>query len=313
MSYPKEPQDVFSLTSQAIVGGNRDVPGFTTSSAGNGGGTANNITPNIPADRSAVLSRNIIHWFIPESGVIEMYVNPQSISYSEKKHITSNRTKGGYVMQYWGEELSQMKIQGTTGSSGIEGINVLENIYRSEQRAFDPYALALASDRDAENNDQFSFLGDFPSNSLGATLTGAGKSFLDLASNAIETGSTVSTRAQPTLASLAFGVEMYYSGWVFRGYFTDFSVEEKASNLGLFDYNMAFVVVQRRGTRNNFLGWHRSPTHGPSMSDPEHGPPYSYKSLYNEQATPNRISKSNQGLSLKDALEDAGDFITSIF
>jgi hypothetical protein len=312
MAFPQESQDILELAGQSLVGGSRDVPGLTSTNIPGQSGFSK-LGVNIPSGRDAFFTRHMVRWFVPEAGVIEMYINPQGISYQEKKHITSHRTKGGYVLQYWGEELTQISINGTTGSSGIEGINVLHNVYRSEQIAFDPYALALASDRDAENNDQFSFLGDFPSNSLGGTLSGLGRSFVDLTSNAIETGATASTRAQPTLASLAFSVEMFYSGWVYRGYFSNFNVEERAEKLGLFDYNMTFISTQRRGTRTNFLPWHRSATNGPSLTDPVHGRPYSYTSLYSEQRPPTPISRSNEGISLKDALQDSRDFITSIF
>ena len=42
---------------------------------------------------------------------------------------------------------------------------------------------------------------------------------------------------------------------------------------------MTFVATQKRGYRLNFLGWHRSPTTGPSNSDPEFGASYSYSEL----------------------------------
>jgi hypothetical protein len=209
-----------------------------------------------------------------------MYVNPQGISYSQKKSITQQRTKGGFVLQYWGEELGTISINGTTGSSGIEGINVLEDVYRSEQLAFDPFALAIA----AEKEDQEAF-GDLPDASAGALLGNlvgltavSGKSMI---SNMLETGSTSASRPKPTMASLAFTVELYWSGWVFRGYFTDFKVDEKSSSLGLFDYTMNFTYTQRRGLRLNFLPWHRSATHGQSNSSPPHegGIPYSYEEL----------------------------------
>jgi len=164
----------------------------------------------------------------------------------------------------------------------------------------------LASDRDAENNDQFSFLG-------ANSLSGVGRSFVDMVSNAIETGAVVSTRAQPTLASLAFTVEMYYSGWVFRGYFTDMRVDERANNIGLFDYTINYMVTQRRGLRTNFFAWHRDPLSGPSNSDPNFGPPYSYTSLATQQGNPTRISNSQAGVTLNEALQDSANFISSIF
>jgi len=64
-----------------------------------------------------------------------MYINPQSLSSSYRKTINSKRTKGGFIMQYWGEELENLSISGTSGDSGIEGINAIQDVYRSEQLA----------------------------------------------------------------------------------------------------------------------------------------------------------------------------------
>ena len=58
-----------------------------------------------------------------------MYINPQQMNIDEKKVIKQQRTKGGYIIQYWGEELTTLNISGTTGSAGVEGINVLYEIY----------------------------------------------------------------------------------------------------------------------------------------------------------------------------------------
>lgn len=263
--------------------------------------------------RPAVHTRNLVQWFVPEKGVVEMYVNPQQVSYQYKKQITNQRTKGGYLLQYWGEELTTLNIQGTTGSSSIEGINVLMDVYRNEQVQFDPYALALASDRSREN-EEFSFLGDFPTPGLGQTLTNIGssigESFVDMVSNAVETGSPKTTRPSPTLASLAFTVEMYYANWSFRGYFTDFRIDERADRLGLFDYTMTFMVTQQRGIRQNYFGWQRSPD-GPSNSDPIGGRPYSYNALVSEYAAPTQRPNQNDGKSLVDLLKSSTSLISS--
>jgi len=82
--------------------------------------------------------RSLIQWQLPHLGsgqFLEMYVNPQNIQFSSRKEINRIRTKGGYIAQYWGEDLDTVNIQGTTGSSGIEGINALRDVYRSEQLA----------------------------------------------------------------------------------------------------------------------------------------------------------------------------------
>ena len=73
----------------------------------------------------------------------------------------------------------------------------------------------------------------------------------------------------PTLGSLAIGVEMYYQGWVFKGFFEDFSVTESTSQgVGFFTYNMTFTVVDRRGLRLNFAPWHRNPLSSGTVQNP---------------------------------------------
>lgn len=257
------------------------------------------VQAQVPPNRGAVSTRNMIRWFVPEIGVIEMYINPQNITYQEKKHITEQRTKGGYLVQYWGEELQQISIDGTTGTSGIEGINVLRDIYRNEQLVYEPYALARATEREKEL-DTLSIFDDFSNN------------FLNMVDNATKTGSPVISKERPSLASLALSVEMYYGGWIYRGYFKDFRVTERADRLGLFDYTMTFMATQRRGIRLNFLGWHRSATHGPSNSDPEFGRPYSYAGLFSEQASPTNLKTNNDVISLSDVLNGANSIVSSV-
>lgn len=87
---------------------------------------------------ATINKRSLIFWELPHLGsgqYIEMYLNPQNIQFSSKKLITEQRTKGGFILQYWGEDLDTVNIQGTTGLAGIEGINVLRDAYRSEQLA----------------------------------------------------------------------------------------------------------------------------------------------------------------------------------
>ena len=85
-----------------------------------------------------VTKRSLIQWEVPHVGgnqTIEMYINPQNMQFSSRKEINRVRTKAGYFAQYWGEDLDTITMTGTTGSSAIEGINVLRDVYRSEQLA----------------------------------------------------------------------------------------------------------------------------------------------------------------------------------
>lgn len=203
------------------------------------------------------VSRNLITWLVPEFGTVKMFINPQSISYNYGKEISNQRTKGGYSLQYWGETLPTLSIRGTSGSSGIEGINLLYEIYRAEQYAFDGQALTL----EANNYDLANYANTLASQAVdgifGANTNGfiekiggtIGKELLGTAPDSVV--------VENSLAQFAFTVEMYYNGAVFRGFFTKFSIEESADNFN-FNYSIDFTVTQQRGYRKNFLPFHKN-------------------------------------------------------
>jgi hypothetical protein len=231
-------------------------------------------------ERDAVAKRNLIRWFLPETGIVEMYVNPKNIVYNYKKHIsTPVRTRGGYSIQYYGEDLGYLSIDGTTGSSGVEGINVLEDVYRNEQISMDAIAIAAQTAREDTSNKYVTGKEKFS----GLVLEGVNDIF-NTVDTIMETGSTDPERLKPTLASIAFQTEMYWAGWVFRGYFTEFTVTESSDMLGLFNYSIRYTVTQKRGLRLNFMPWHRSAVNGPSYTDPDWGVPYSFGTLSKPEA-----------------------------
>ncbi len=253
---------------------------------GDGNGLPSSKVANF---RVAEFKRNIIHWFVPEFGVVKMYINPNSIQYRHKKLITKERTKGGYVLQYWGEDLTTLTLNGTTGSSGIEGINVLHEIYRAEQLSFDNIGLSLAADNAAigaanqlvsgVGNAVGSFLGGLTAGSTGTAIGGLLGASIAKGVFGTDNTASLATRNIPSLASLAFGVEMYYSGIIYRGFFEDMSITESANSLGLFEYNITFTTTQRRGYRVNQFPWQRSAVDGPSNNDQAGGVPASFARL----------------------------------
>lgn len=292
MPLPQQSKDIFGVAQQFIGQSNSSAGGFGVGAvpSSSGLGTRQSRVRN---ERAAVDTRHIVHWLVPEQPIVQMYINPQNIAYNYKKGISQQRTKGGFVLQYWGEELSTLRISGTTGTSGIEGINVLYDVYRNEQLAIDPYALFLAANKDRSSIESLgSTLGSAVGGSVGSAIGSAVGSLLQSGANAANPMS----RPSPSLASIAFSVEMYWSGEVYRGYFTSFSVTEKADNLGMFDYDMEFVVTQKRGMRQNFLAWHRSAVSGPSNMDPEFGTPHSFGNLVTGSGTPPRLAPEDRGI-----------------
>jgi hypothetical protein len=265
------------------------------------------INPN----RIGTTRRQMMRFIVPEQPIVDMYVNPKQIIYQYKKQISSTRTKGGFALQYWGENLTNLAVNGTTGTSGIEGINVLLDVYRNEQLMFDPYALMLEAARDKEETTSFDnelfgnngILG-LEGGILSAAASMAGD-FLDSAQNQ----NILNSRNKPTLASLAFTVEIYWCGEVYRGFFDDFNITESAENLGLFDYSFNFKVTQKRGFRSNYLAWHKDPNHGPSNWG-QGGPPKSYAGLQSSNVGVIKTYASGKNINiLNKAMEESMSFI----
>jgi hypothetical protein len=209
----------------------------------------------------------------------QLYMNPQSFNMRERKYIKSDLTKGGFVTQYWGEELTTIEVSGITGASGVEGINVLRDIYRHEQIQYRRVLekrqreLAAAAEQAAKDaaeslSERTGAWGTF--SNVADTLTGgAFTSTVDGLGNAVDmifdTGSGTSLALSgsgafstiPTLAAFATNIDMYYQGEFYRGYFSSFSSTENANEPGHFSYQFSFTVTRRSGRRENFMPWHR--------------------------------------------------------
>jgi len=228
------------------------------------------IIANNPQTPKGRKSRQLIRWRVPGLGFVDMYINPQQMNISEKKIIQKQRTKGGYVIQYWGEELIDIRLQGNTGASGIEGINILRKVYRAEQDSFQQVAQMLADRVNA-----FSVGGNI-AGLIGAGAQQSGGDFAGNVTGGLITGllgGNSSPSTLPTLGSLAVSVEMYFQGWVFKGYFNSFDVQESVNNgVGVYNYTLSFTVLDRRGVRSNIMPWQREA----AIFDPDSGKPKSY-------------------------------------
>lgn len=293
-------EDSFSEASEALnnlTGNNRESSSFQGAIAPSVSGFATRQS-RVQNERPGVTDRKMVHWLVPEGPIVQMYINPQSITYSETKAISETRSKGGFIIQYWGEDLLTLRISGTTGSSGYEGINVLRDVYRNEQLALDPYALFQQAEA---QQDVLSGggIGGAIGGLAGATGASIGATIGNVLLGPQNAVFPQSTRPRPSLAALATQVEMYWSGEVFRGFFKSFSVTESVANLGMFDYEMEFKVTQKRGFRTNFLAWHRSATSGPSNNDKDFGNPYSFGPLLN--------GDQNQQVRTEDIVENIVD------
>lgn len=213
--------------------------------------------PGATGDRNNVNKRSLILWEVPHLGTsryIEMYINPQSIQIENRKMITERRTKGGFIAQYWGEELGSINITGNTGLGGIEAINALMDVYRSEQLAL--LKMVMAETRNAGTDS-----GDTDAVQQNPAFVGL--------------------KRRQTLGQLAASVIMWYQGQGHRGYFTNFQYNEATEQLGIFSYILGMKITQVIGRRLNFMPWHRkpwsttqSPNKGPNGQEITKAPSY---------------------------------------
>jgi len=211
---------------------------------------ASGIESIIDQPKKGAFGRRMLHWRVPHFGWVKMSINPKQIQITEKKEIGEVRTKAGFILQYAGEHLTSISITGTTGSAGIEGINILREVYRAEQFAFDRIASEL---------ERTGPLAEMLLLTRGVVDAGMSTNNAGNIGDAIQLSLNAFNNPFPTLASLAVNIELYFQGELFRGYFKDFVVTESAEQVGLFDYTMNFTAHSRQGIRRNFMPWHQQP------------------------------------------------------
>ena len=222
----------------------------------------------VPTDVQALLS---------ETGAnrdhLPIYLNPQSIDIKEAKLVNHTLAKGGYIVQYWGEELPMMSVSGTTGSGGIEAIDILRDIYRHEQLLMKRILLKRFQDFERnstetlENSSSATATAGIVS-AIDSLLDGTGTSIIEGTRSAIEeitqaflgiSDDTSKVGLVPTLGAFAVSIDIFFQGAKYRGFFKDFSSSEKADSPGLFDYSFTFAITRKIGRRKNFMPWHRNP------------------------------------------------------
>lgn len=218
--------------------------------------------------------RQMLHWRVPHLGWVRMFINPAQMEISESKDISDVRTKGGFILQYAGESLTKISISGTTGSAGVEGINILREIYRAEQGGFEKIAAEL--DRTGPNAEGAQISKGIFDGIANQAAGSSGNAFANFAASAasdfLQTALNPNGQPFPTLASLAVNIEMYFQGLSYRGYFKDLTVTESAERPGIFEYRISFVAHSRAGVRRNFMPWHRQPFNPIGLSSADANP-----------------------------------------
>ncbi len=206
--------------------------------------------------------------------LIPCYISPQSFRINESKLITETMTKGGYMVEYWGEALPSIQVDGLTGSGGIEAIEILRSIYRNEQiqmeqvlrqraRVFEAEAAAALQNSSSSTlgTGIVSALDSLFENGFSEILNGVKSTveeITDIFEDSVEEDTNPVTLI-PSLGAFAVSVDLYMQGVKYRGFFKEFNVDESADSPGLFNYSFTFSVLRRVGQRKNFMPWHRNP------------------------------------------------------
>jgi hypothetical protein len=243
--------------------------------------------------------------------IVPIYINPDSFSIQENKIVNENLTKGGYIIQYWGEELPVIQASGTTGSGGIEAINILRDVYRHEQIQFKSLLNARSDElsalaREALNDTSTSTTQAGLTGILDTITDGGFSGIVDGVSSTIEAVTRAATGISqnnprrveliPSLAAFAVSIDLYWHGEKFRGYFKSFTVDESAQRPGHFEYNFTFNVIRRTGKRSNFMPWHRSPVdfngQPVTASTPREGPRLDELSFSTQQVVTGNITSN---------------------
>ena len=145
---------------------------------------------------------------------LTMLINPDSLVTTYTPLITETRTLGGFVHEYWGEQLTSLTASGKTAMFIDEG------------------GLSNKNSRDTESYQYFiSLLNIYKNN---------GKDYYQ------NFKSVASQRNSNRITNLGY-VNLYFDGKQFLGYFESFDYEEDALKPFTLDYNFTFKVFKTIG------------------------------------------------------------------
>jgi len=145
---------------------------------------------------------------------LTMIINPANLSLNYSALINETRTLGGFVQEFWGEQLTSLSASGQTALFINEGEGITnENL------------------RDTESYNNFiRLLNIYKSN---------GKEYRDE-----RTKETLASKANPNRIVRFATVIMTYFGKEYHGYFENFTFKEDASKPFYFDYDFSFKITR---------------------------------------------------------------------
>ena len=106
-----------------------------------------------------------------------MHINPQNYSENHTKKVERFQTRGGFVEQHWGDELTDISADGSTGAfmnlyTGLSSVlrhrtiawdryRDLQDLYRNNGSVYDPYGNIVLQGKIMLMYDRGTYLGGF--------------------------------------------------------------------------------------------------------------------------------------------------------
>lgn len=151
---------------------------------------------------------------------LTMMINPSNMDLSYAPLVSETRTLGGFIQEFWGEQLTTLGASGQTAmfydQSGITNKNV----------------------RTSESYQNFIRLVNIYKNN--------GKDYQEINSNWTETAKRVALQNPNRIKSFG-AVIMTYIGKEYEGYFENFTFKELAEKPHNFEYDFSFKIEKTIG------------------------------------------------------------------
>jgi len=145
---------------------------------------------------------------------LTMLINPANLDLSYTSLVNETRTMGGFVQEFWGEQLTSLSASGQTALF----INNGEGITNENLRDTEAYSNFIRLMNIYKNN---------------------GKEYIDETSKL-----TLSTKANPNRIVKFATIIMTYIGREYHGYFEGFTFKESAEKPFHFDYDFSFKITR---------------------------------------------------------------------
>lgn len=166
-------------------------------------------------------NKQVISWriigLVSLPPTLTMMINPSNLDLNYTQLVNETRTLGGFIQEFWGEQLTTLSASGQTAMFYDEG-----GITNKNSRISESYQNFIRLVNIYKNN---------------------GKDYQQIPSNYTEQAKKVASQNPNSIKSFG-AVVMTYMGKEYEGYFESFSFKEMAEKPYNFEYDFSFKIVR---------------------------------------------------------------------